>query len=161
MKVVLLWVLFSLYDPVSLHPSKMSDLWLCLSPFHSPFLTWRDVQHIIVRTSRAGHLNANDWKTNAAGYKGESFLSSLLSQATYYLIFLFNTMLCTVWRPFSLSLTGPIFYFTRKTLKNDYCTKLSIKKCIGLTFLILFSPTSCIAARKLSKLVMFNFSFYA
>ncbi|XP_017941456.2 proprotein convertase subtilisin/kexin type 5 isoform X4 [Manacus vitellinus] len=35
----------------------------------NPFLTWRDIQHIIVRTSRAGHLNANDWKTNAAGYK--------------------------------------------------------------------------------------------
>ncbi|XP_066567230.1 proprotein convertase subtilisin/kexin type 5b isoform X2 [Amia ocellicauda] len=32
-------------------------------------LTWRDVQHIIVKTSRAGHLNAPDWKTNAAGYK--------------------------------------------------------------------------------------------
>ncbi|XP_078293059.1 proprotein convertase subtilisin/kexin type 5 isoform X2 [Panthera onca] len=35
----------------------------------NPFLTWRDVQHVIVRTSRAGHLNANDWKTNAAGFK--------------------------------------------------------------------------------------------
>lgn len=44
------------------------------SLFSSPFLTWRDIQHIIVRTSRAGHLNANDWKTNAAGYKGENFL---------------------------------------------------------------------------------------
>ncbi|XP_044301878.1 proprotein convertase subtilisin/kexin type 5 isoform X1 [Varanus komodoensis] len=32
-------------------------------------LTWRDIQHIIVRTSRAGHLIANDWKINAAGYK--------------------------------------------------------------------------------------------
>ncbi|XP_013927534.1 PREDICTED: proprotein convertase subtilisin/kexin type 5-like [Thamnophis sirtalis] len=32
-------------------------------------LTWRDIQHIIVRTSGAGHLIANDWKTNAAGYK--------------------------------------------------------------------------------------------
>uniref|UniRef100_A0A8B9LCK8 Proprotein convertase subtilisin/kexin type 5 n=1 Tax=Astyanax mexicanus TaxID=7994 RepID=A0A8B9LCK8_ASTMX len=31
-------------------------------------LTWRDVQHIIVKTSRAGHLSAPDWKTNAAGY---------------------------------------------------------------------------------------------
>uniref|UniRef100_A0A3Q0QVV0 Proprotein convertase subtilisin/kexin type 5b n=1 Tax=Amphilophus citrinellus TaxID=61819 RepID=A0A3Q0QVV0_AMPCI len=29
-------------------------------------LTWRDVQHIIVKTSRAGHLSAPDWKTNAA-----------------------------------------------------------------------------------------------
>ncbi|XP_074062783.1 proprotein convertase subtilisin/kexin type 5 isoform X2 [Macrotis lagotis] len=35
----------------------------------NPFLTWRDVQHVIVRTSRAGHLSANDWKTNAAGFK--------------------------------------------------------------------------------------------
>ncbi|XP_010777410.1 proprotein convertase subtilisin/kexin type 5b isoform X2 [Notothenia coriiceps] len=31
-------------------------------------LSWRDVQHIIVKTSRAGHLSAPDWKTNAAGY---------------------------------------------------------------------------------------------
>nr|XP_035959092.1 proprotein convertase subtilisin/kexin type 5 isoform X5 [Halichoerus grypus] len=38
----------------------------------NPFLTWRDVQHVIVRTSRAGHLNANDWKTNAAGFKGKA-----------------------------------------------------------------------------------------
>ncbi|KAM9328952.1 proprotein convertase subtilisin/kexin type 5 isoform 2-T2 [Gastrophryne carolinensis] len=35
----------------------------------NPFLTWRDVQHIIVRTSRPRHLNAPDWKTNAAGHK--------------------------------------------------------------------------------------------
>ncbi|XP_073526785.1 proprotein convertase subtilisin/kexin type 5 isoform X1 [Phyllobates terribilis] len=35
----------------------------------NPFLTWRDVQHIIVRTSRQRHLNAPDWKTNAAGHK--------------------------------------------------------------------------------------------
>ncbi|XP_043916788.1 proprotein convertase subtilisin/kexin type 5-like isoform X2 [Protopterus annectens] len=30
-------------------------------------LTWRDVQHIIVRTARAGNLIAPDWKKNAAG----------------------------------------------------------------------------------------------
>uniref|UniRef100_A0A8D3B8P0 Proprotein convertase subtilisin/kexin type 5b n=1 Tax=Scophthalmus maximus TaxID=52904 RepID=A0A8D3B8P0_SCOMX len=34
----------------------------------NPLLSWRDVQHIIVKTSRAGHLSAPDWKTNAAGY---------------------------------------------------------------------------------------------
>lgn len=39
----------------------------------SPYLTWRDVQHIIVKTSRAGHLSAPDWKTNAAGYNGIDF----------------------------------------------------------------------------------------
>ncbi|KAJ8402031.1 hypothetical protein AAFF_G00372660 [Aldrovandia affinis] len=34
----------------------------------NPRLTWRDLQHIIVRTSRASHLSAHDWHTNAAGY---------------------------------------------------------------------------------------------
>lgn len=42
---------------------------LCVSSA-SPLLSWRDVQHIIVKTSRAGHLSAPDWKTNAAGYNG-------------------------------------------------------------------------------------------
>lgn len=37
----------------------------------SPLLTWRDVQHLLVRTSRPVHLRAADWKTNGAGHKGE------------------------------------------------------------------------------------------
>ncbi|KAM4602371.1 proprotein convertase subtilisin/kexin type 6 [Polymixia lowei] len=32
-------------------------------------ITWRDVQHLLVKTSRPVHLKANDWKTNAAGHK--------------------------------------------------------------------------------------------
>ncbi|XP_034640794.1 proprotein convertase subtilisin/kexin type 6 [Trachemys scripta elegans] len=35
----------------------------------NPSLTWRDVQHLIVKTSRPLHLKANDWKTNGAGRK--------------------------------------------------------------------------------------------
>uniref|UniRef100_UPI00358EAEF0 proprotein convertase subtilisin/kexin type 6-like isoform X3 n=2 Tax=Myxine glutinosa TaxID=7769 RepID=UPI00358EAEF0 len=35
----------------------------------NPLLSWRDVQHLIVRTSRAAHLKATDWKTNGAGYQ--------------------------------------------------------------------------------------------
>ncbi|XP_020556399.1 proprotein convertase subtilisin/kexin type 6 isoform X4 [Oryzias latipes] len=30
-------------------------------------LSWRDVQHLLVKTSRPAHLKAEDWKTNAAG----------------------------------------------------------------------------------------------
>uniref|UniRef100_A0A8D3A6M9 Furin (paired basic amino acid cleaving enzyme) b n=1 Tax=Scophthalmus maximus TaxID=52904 RepID=A0A8D3A6M9_SCOMX len=30
-------------------------------------LTWRDMQHLVVRTSRPGHLSAGDWKTNGVG----------------------------------------------------------------------------------------------
>ncbi|XP_029024628.1 proprotein convertase subtilisin/kexin type 5 [Betta splendens] len=35
----------------------------------NPLLTWRDVQHIIVRTSKAHQLVAPDWHVNGAGYK--------------------------------------------------------------------------------------------
>uniref|UniRef100_A0A3P9MLC7 Furin (paired basic amino acid cleaving enzyme) b n=1 Tax=Oryzias latipes TaxID=8090 RepID=A0A3P9MLC7_ORYLA len=30
-------------------------------------LTWRDMQHLVVRTSQPGHLSAADWKTNGVG----------------------------------------------------------------------------------------------
>ncbi|XP_060924003.1 proprotein convertase subtilisin/kexin type 6-like isoform X3 [Limanda limanda] len=32
-------------------------------------LTWRDIQHLLVKTSRPVHLKADDWKTNAAGHR--------------------------------------------------------------------------------------------
>ncbi|KAM3625224.1 uncharacterized protein V6R79_008972 [Siganus canaliculatus] len=32
-------------------------------------LTWRDMQHLVVRTSRPAHLIANDWRTNGVGRK--------------------------------------------------------------------------------------------
>ncbi|XP_069416453.1 furin isoform X2 [Ovis canadensis] len=32
-------------------------------------LTWRDMQHLVVRTSKPAHLNANDWATNGVGRK--------------------------------------------------------------------------------------------
>uniref|UniRef100_UPI0037E8609C proprotein convertase subtilisin/kexin type 6 n=1 Tax=Semicossyphus pulcher TaxID=241346 RepID=UPI0037E8609C len=32
-------------------------------------LTWRDVQHLLVKTSRPVHLKADDWKTNAARHR--------------------------------------------------------------------------------------------
>ena len=42
-------------------------------------LTWRDVQHIIIRSSRADGriLQAKDWTTNAANLTGESLLTIL------------------------------------------------------------------------------------
>ncbi|XP_073715337.1 furin (paired basic amino acid cleaving enzyme) a [Misgurnus anguillicaudatus] len=30
-------------------------------------LTWRDMQHLVVRTSNPSHLSTNDWKTNGVG----------------------------------------------------------------------------------------------
>lgn len=40
-----------------------------LSP-RSKNLTWRDMQHLVVQTSKPAHLNANDWVTNGVGRKG-------------------------------------------------------------------------------------------
>lgn len=33
----------------------------------NPVLTWRDLQHIVVRTAKPDHLKANDWVTNGVG----------------------------------------------------------------------------------------------
>ena len=46
---------------------EYSCLFLCHC---SSQLTWRDVQHLLVKTSRPAHLKANDWKVNGAGHKG-------------------------------------------------------------------------------------------
>ncbi|CAH1254310.1 FURIN [Branchiostoma lanceolatum] len=35
----------------------------------NPNLSWRDLQHIVVRTARPDNLHADDFTTNAAGYK--------------------------------------------------------------------------------------------
>ncbi|KAM6902082.1 proprotein convertase subtilisin/kexin type 5 [Xenentodon cancila] len=42
---------------------------LALTLEANPLLTWRDAQHIIVRTSKSHHLIAHDWHVNGAGYK--------------------------------------------------------------------------------------------
>lgn len=34
-------------------------------------LTWRDMQHLVVRTSRPAHLITNDWRTNGVGRLGK------------------------------------------------------------------------------------------
>ena len=35
----------------------------------NPSLTWRDVQHLIVHTSKPRNLKATDWRTNGLGRK--------------------------------------------------------------------------------------------
>ena len=65
----------------------------CLFSSASPVLSWRDVQHIIVKTSKPGHLSAPDWKTNAAGYNGTHTNAHTL---TYYQ---FYTPTILFWRP--------------------------------------------------------------
>ncbi|KAM9307095.1 proprotein convertase subtilisin/kexin type 5 [Pholidichthys leucotaenia] len=49
--------------------SSMAAGIIALTLEANPSLTWRDVQHIIVRTSRAHRLIAPDWRVNGAGFK--------------------------------------------------------------------------------------------
>lgn len=49
-----------------------------LSLLCSRNLTWRDMQHLVVQTSKPAHLNANDWSTNGVGRKGEDRVASRL-----------------------------------------------------------------------------------
>ena len=44
---------------------------------YSPRLTWRDLQHIVVRTARKANLVADDWIKNSVGRQGLSFSSYL------------------------------------------------------------------------------------
>ncbi|XP_043980666.1 furin (paired basic amino acid cleaving enzyme) b [Gambusia affinis] len=47
----------------------LSNNWspVTISNISSMNLTWRDMQHLVVRTSLPGHLIAGDWKTNGVG----------------------------------------------------------------------------------------------
>lgn len=47
---------------------------LSLASPRSKNLTWRDMQHLVVQTSKPAHLNANDWVTNGVGRKGSGVL---------------------------------------------------------------------------------------
>lgn len=58
---------------------SLFDLLLCCCLFphsggiifaSSKNLTWRDMQHLVVRTSHPNHLLTNDWRTNGVGRKG-------------------------------------------------------------------------------------------
>jgi len=40
-------------------------------------LTWRDMQHIVVRTAKPANLQAPDWVVNGVGRNGESLSNSL------------------------------------------------------------------------------------
>lgn len=68
-------------------------MWLCVSlcvltiyTCSSKNLTWRDMQHLVVRSSHPAHLLTNDWRTNGVGRKGTAsppkFSSALCSFQT-------------------------------------------------------------------------------
>lgn len=52
-------------------------------------LTWRDMQHIVVRTAKPANLKADDWQVNGVGRNGSRFFFSFNFLVLYFLIVLF------------------------------------------------------------------------
>lgn len=75
--------IYSLFRCVSVWPViVLFFILLRLSFSSSKNLTWRDMQHLVVRTSHPNHLLTNDWRTNGVGRKGTApsmFLVVLLN----------------------------------------------------------------------------------
>lgn len=53
-------------------------------------LTWRDMQHLVVRTSQPGHLSAIDWKTNGVGRRGRGWFFQIKSRWYYVVLYLYT-----------------------------------------------------------------------
>lgn len=58
--------------PESPQPFDTGDLFPKVLLVSSPALTWRDMQHLVVRASKPAHLQAEDWALNGVGRKGEA-----------------------------------------------------------------------------------------
>lgn len=68
-------------------PSARRCLSAPISVSHSKNLTWRDMQHLVVQTSKPAHLNANDWSTNGVGRKGEHRRRGWIGQTPHPCVF--------------------------------------------------------------------------
>jgi len=51
----------------------VSSLLLCVACY-SGQLTWRDMQHLVVRTAKPNNLQTDDWRMNAARFNGTAQL---------------------------------------------------------------------------------------
>lgn len=70
--------------------------------FGSPYLTWRDLQHIVVLTARKGNLEADDWVLNGVRRPGRchhlaaiTLLLIVLNTLTLHIIFCHSN--CQLW----------------------------------------------------------------
>lgn len=54
-------------------------------------LTWRDMQHIVVRTARPANLKADDWQVNGVGRNGRKIIFKILIETikeNFFFIFI-------------------------------------------------------------------------
>ena len=105
---------------------------------YSPSLTWRDVQHLAVRTAQSGHLShVKGWKTNRAGLRYHSHVGFGLMNA--------KKMVLTAKR--LKTLVGPQIVENYKPNEN-----LNIKIDVGSNFNKPFEVTVDVSGSKIKHL---------
>jgi len=122
----------------------------------NPKLTWRDVQHILVRTSRPGNLQAVDWKENGVGRKvshnygyGLMDAEAMVSQAKKWKEMPMQQS-CEVVSPYYYKVIQPMSFIT---------IELDVLSCPGVRFLEhVVSPIHVTAGRKRGDLRIYLMS---
>lgn len=114
----------------------------------NPLLTWRDVQHIIVLTSRPLNLKAPDWKKNALGRSvshsygyGLMDASAMVKKARNWKLMPVQNE-CLVTSPYYYKIIPAMGYITIELEVNDcpgikYLEHVSIWKVYIFTYFIL------------------------
>jgi len=122
----------------------------------NPSLTWRDVQHIMIRTSRAGNLQAPDWKMNGVGRKvSHNYGYGLMdAEAMVRLARRWRTVpiqqSCEVVSPYYYKIIQPMSFIT---------IELDVLTCPGVRFLEhVVSPIHVTAGRKRGDLRIYLMS---
>jgi len=122
----------------------------------NPKLTWRDVQHILVRTSRPGNLQALDWKENGVGRKvshnygyGLMDAEAMVTQAKRWKEMPMQQS-CEVVSPYYYKVIQPMSFIT---------IELDVLSCPGVRFLEhVVSPIHVTAGRKRGDLRIYLMS---
>jgi len=122
----------------------------------NPKLTWRDVQHILVRTSRPGNLQAVDWKENGVGRKVSHNYGYGLMDAEAMVTHAKNwkempmQQSCEVVSPYYYKVIQPMSFIT---------IELDVLSCPGVRFLEhVVSPIHVTAGRKRGDLRIYLMS---
>jgi len=112
----------------------------------NPSLTWRDVQHLIVKTSQPRNLKATDWRTNGLGRKvshsygyGIMDTGAMVSLARNWTL-VPEQKKCTISSPYYYKVISPMSYVT---------IDLEVDNCPGINSLEhVVSPIHVSAGRK-------------
>ena len=107
--------------------------------FYSPNLTWRDIQHLIVRNSISKGLTYGDFFTNGAGHEGISLVRSAVFNENLRYCYSLGVVVVMegLWR-FVMSLLLLKIYLLETPKSNPYYQGNTIQNTFFFTIMALF-----------------------